>query len=144
MNKKVKYSLIIFWILFLIWQSYSVYIDIYNFRQLESVKIILKDLKRDDKQFFNLKEFNNIYTINIQPIKNCYYLRNYKWEDRVSFTFWFQLESLIFMWVYKTRYYAYPKYDLPVTKVCTGMYNWRCSDASWNNFRYVISHPCEE
>ncbi len=87
MKKFGKWFLIATVIFLVLHEIYGLTIDIYNFRQLEKVKIILKDLKRTDKQFFYLKDFNKIYNANIQPIKNCYYLRNYSTEDRVPYTF---------------------------------------------------------
>ncbi|MDD2907810.1 MAG: hypothetical protein PHH98_04160 [Candidatus Gracilibacteria bacterium] len=154
MKNKLKYIGIILLIIFVLSQSYAMYIDMYNFRQLEKVKIILKDLKREDKQFFNLNEFNKIYNVDIQPIKNCYYLRNYKSEDRVPYTFGFELESLIYTFIYGDdyysnlykyvfgqRYYTYPKYDLQYVPVydSAGVF-----DGARSNYDYLISHPCEK
>jgi len=144
MNKKVKkiswmLILILLW-LFIIIEIYTTYVDMYNFRQLDKVKFILKDLKRDDKQFFYLKDFNEIYNINLKPIKNCYYLRNYRSEDRISYTFWFKLESFIYKYIYWDNYYIYPKYDLPYTQWCES-WIW-CYDKTRKNFEYIISNPC--
>jgi hypothetical protein len=83
----IKKILIFIVLIFIISEIINISTDIYNFKQLEKVKVILKDLKREDKQFFNLKEFNEIYNINIKPITNCYYLRNYITKDRVPYTF---------------------------------------------------------
>lgn len=154
-HKYFKY--LILWLiwLFLINEIYNVYVDMYNFKQLEKVKIILKDLKRENKQFFYLNEFNEIYKSDIMPIKNCYYLRNYKSENRVPYTFWFKLNSYIYIYIYRKDYYIYPKYDLPVSRIafwwCSYSFFWgfKCSnsssnDATFNNFYGTISNPCRE
>jgi len=128
--------------IYLLIDGKNLYVDMYNFRQLEKVKIILKDLKREDKKFNNLNEFNEIYNVNIKSTRNCYYLRNYKSEDRVLYTFWFKLESYIYIYIYWDKFYAYPKYDLPVEIFC---WWWpTCGDINKENFERVISNPCEE
>ncbi len=114
-----KWFLIMTVLFLVLHEFYGLTIDIYNFRQLEKVKVILKDLKRTDKKFLDLKDFNKIYNANIQPIKNCYYLRNYSTEDRVPYLFGFKLESYIYIYIYQTQYYAYPKYDIPYGQLCT-------------------------
>jgi len=68
-------------------------IDEYNFEQLEKVKDLLKNLKRSDKEFLSLSEFNKLYNAEIKPIKNCYYVKNYASSNRVLYNFWFKLES---------------------------------------------------
>ncbi len=124
-------------------------IDEYNFEQLTKVKIILKDIKRSDKKFQSLKEFNHIYNADINPIKNCYYIKNYEDNNRVLYTFWFKLESKKYKdkyWLigkYGTVYYVYPKYDLPYSKVCF----WTkksCTDLAYDHFDTIISNPCED
>lgn len=170
MKKNIKKILIILLVIllpifiYLLVDWKKLYIDLYNFWQLQKVKFILKDLKREDEQFFYLKDFNEIYNKNIQPIKNCYYLRNYKSDDRVSYTFWFKLESEIFKNIYKTEYYAYPKYDLPVQSICMWWhwfcedevekdsdipyaknckFNWECFDTNRRAFENIVSEPCK-
>lgn len=139
-KKKLKKILIIFVWLYFVLDSYHIYVDFYNFRQLWKVKEVLKDLKRSDEQFFYLKDFNEIYNVNIEPIKNCYYLRSYKWEDRVPYIFWFKLESLAYRILYRRIYYAYPKYDLPISIACA----WECIDTNKNWFIKTVSNPCED
>ena len=117
----------------------NLYVDMYNFRQLEKVKIILKDIKRNDDQFLYLEDFNEIYNQKIEPIKNCYYLRNYKSEDRVPYIFWFKLESLFYSYIYKAKYYAYPKYDLPYEYILPSK-----NDINFYIFNKIISNPCRE
>ena len=54
------------------------FIDFYNFRQLEKVKNLIKNSPKNNEIFYTLKDFNKIYDVNIKPIQNCYYLNNYK------------------------------------------------------------------
>ncbi|MDP2103818.1 MAG: hypothetical protein Q8K26_02765, partial [Candidatus Gracilibacteria bacterium] len=42
--------------------------DEYNFGELEKAKQILDNIGKNDKKFFTLKEFNEIYSANIKPI----------------------------------------------------------------------------
>ncbi len=72
-------------------------IDRYNFEQLEKSKPILESIPETDKNFYSLKEFNQKYSADIQPIKNCYYIRNYNWDEK--YIFWFKLESLIYIYI---------------------------------------------
>gem|GEM_PF-5061514 len=51
-------------------------IDRYNFEQLEKAKPILESIPETDKRFYSLKEFNQKYSADIQPIKNCYSISN--------------------------------------------------------------------
>ncbi|MDD2907809.1 MAG: hypothetical protein PHH98_04155 [Candidatus Gracilibacteria bacterium] len=137
--KTFKKVLLVFLISFMIRETYAMYIDMYNFRQLEKVKIILKDIKREDKEFFNLNEFNKIYNVNIQPIKNCYHISNYNGNEK--YIFGFKLESFINMIIYKTAYYAYPKYDLPYLPMGDSSGRF---DYNNDKFINIISRPCEE
>ncbi len=138
----VKIIFIIFLLIFLLYQLVCIYIDIYNFRQLEKVKIVLKDLQRWDKQFRNIKEFNKIYSTDLKPIKNCYYLKNNRSENRVLYNFWFKLESYIYIYIYKTKYYVHPKYDAPYIGKCE---MWRgCYDRNRMYIEDLINNPCED
>jgi hypothetical protein len=49
--------------------------------------VILKDLKKEDKTFYQLKDFNAIYNTNIQPIKNCYYVNNFEVLNEQGYNF---------------------------------------------------------
>ncbi|EKE28172.1 MAG: hypothetical protein ACD_3C00086G0016 [uncultured bacterium (gcode 4)] len=116
-------------------------IDEYNFEQLIKAKQILSNIWKDDKKFFTLKEFNQKYNANIKPIKNCYYVSNSNWGK--PYIFWFQLESDKYKSIYWTGYYAYPKYDLPYSKICY----WTkasCHDFTYNIYEHTISNPCED
>lgn len=125
-------------------------IDRYNFKQLEKVKIILKDYKKEDSYFNNVKQFNEIYNTDIRPIKNCYDISNYNWK--FSYIFWFKLESLIYIYIYGTDYYAYPKYDIPYQNLCLWFFphwtestsSWGCFDWNRRAFENIISEPCKE
>ena len=141
-KKNTKRLLLFIWIILVIYGLFNMGVDVYNFRQLENVKLILKDLKMEDKEFFNLKEFNDIYDVNIKPIKNCYYLRNYNSKDRVPYAFWFKLESLLYKFIYWTTYYTYPKYDIPYRQMCVSG-RW-CYDGAKDAYIYIISHPCKD
>ncbi len=137
--KVFKIWFLILLVMFIVRESYWLYIDNYNFKQLEKVKIVLKDLKRNDEQFLYLKDFNKIYNQNIKPIKNCYYLRNYKSEDRVPYIFWFKLESLFNIYLYKKNYFAYPKYDIPYEYFLPSR-----DDINFYLFNKTISNPCQD
>ena len=65
---------------------------------------------------------------------------------------WFKLESSVFKSMYWTEYYAYPKYDLPVSNFCIWWaeslditektWGW-CYDANKKAFIRTISNPCK-
>lgn len=116
----------------------NIKIDEYNFSQLEKAKIILDKIPKDTKKFYTLKEFNTQYNADIKPIKNCYDVSNINWSE--SYMFWFKLYSKKYIKIYWTRYYAYPKYDLPVETVCV----WECHDNNRAAFLYIISNPCND
>ena len=116
----------------------NIKIDEYNFQQLEKAKPVLENIPEDAKVFYWLKEFNSIYKANIQPIKNCYFVGLKNWKEK--YIFWFKLESKKYISQYRTEYFAYPKYDIPVDEICT----WHCYDANRPYFEYLISHPCKD
>jgi len=117
-------------------------IDEYNFGELGKVKQILDNIWKNDKKFFTFKEFNEIYSTNIKPIKNCYYVSNSNWSE--NYIFWFRLESEKYINKYWNQNYAYPKYDLPYDTVCFGLWEWGCSNFILDRFIYTISNPCED
>ncbi len=80
---------------FIIRESYLMYVDYYNFNQLEKAKIILDKIPENAEKFYTLKEFNEKYNTNIKPIKNCYYISNDNWNQ--DYIFWFKLESLLYI-----------------------------------------------
>lgn len=145
-NKLFKW---IIWSLLIIWlfhEWYSIYIDSYNFWQLEKAKPILDTIEYEKIEWFGLlKKFNYIYDANIIPIKNCYYVSSFNGNE--SYIFWFQLESIIYKTIYWTKNYAYPKYDKPLSRMCMWWawpFNgaWWCRDMSRIWFEEIISNPC--
>ena len=146
---KNKYFKIV--ILMLLWfilrESYAVYVDIYNFRQLEKAKPYLETIIPKSKYSYNIKEFNenySIYGINIKPIKNCYYIDTYNWTE--PYIFWFKLYSYIYKRKYNEEYYIYPesKYNLVWKWLCRE-YGWVCgADLFFWYFKETISNPCKD
>ena len=133
----IKKSLIFIVLIFILFEIINISTDIYNFKQLEKVKIILNDLKRENKQFLNLREFNEIYNVDIKPIKNCYYLRNYNSDDKEPYTIWFRLESLTYKIKYMKNYLIYPRYNLKEGTICI---MWGgCNDMNFIFFIETIS-----
>ena len=49
-NKNIKIILLIILWLFILQQSYAIYVDMYNFRQLEKAKVILNEIPKDAKR----------------------------------------------------------------------------------------------
>jgi len=113
-------------------------IDRYNFEQLEKAKPILETIDENTKKFYNLKEFNERYNAWIKPIKNCYSINMNNWK--YFYKFWFRLESLLYIYIYRTKLFAYPKYDTPYQNVCM----WGCFDWNRKAFERIISNPCKE
>ena len=144
-TKKILITIIIILLLpifiYLLVDWRNLYVDIYNFWQLNKAKPYLETIDKNTKKFSNLKEFNEIYNAWIKPIKNCYSIDTYNWSE--PYIFWFKLESLLYIYIYKTKYFAYPKYDTPISKFC----DWwdECIDdinRKW--FEEIISNPCKE
>ena len=102
-NKYFRIWIVILLWLFILRESYAVYIDIYNFRQLEKAKPYLETIDKNTKNFFNLKEFNEIYNTSIKPIKNCYSVNTNNWK--YIYKFWFKLESYIYIYILKNILY---------------------------------------
>ena len=134
--KIFKIWFLILLVLFIVRELYWIYIDNYNFKQLEKAKPILETIWESDERFFSLNEFNERYNTDIQPIKNCYYVSNYNWNEK--YIFWFQFESLFNMFIYKKNYLAYPKYDIPYGK------RLYYDDYNLFVFEEVISKPCRD
>lgn len=116
-------------------------VDKYNFEQLEKAKTIIENDKYYNIIFRNIRQFNSIYNSDIKPIKNCYYLSKYNWDEK--FIFWFKLESMIYKIIYFRENYVYPKYDLPIYNICT--WGNRCDyDSTKARFIKTISNPCQD
>lgn len=99
-------------------------------------------IPKDAKKFYTLKEFNNIYSADIKPIKNCYYVSNYNWDN--PYIFWFNLESNKYIKQYWTGYYTYPKYDLPNDEIICFGTTESCIDSIKVKFTNIISNPCKD
>ena len=112
-------------------------IDRYNFEQLEKAKPILETIWEKDERFSSLNEFNERYSADIKPIKNCYYVSNYNGNEK--YIFWFKLESLFNIYLYKKNYLAYPKYDIPYWKRLPANY-----DYNFFSFEEIILKPCRD
>lgn len=129
-------------------------IDEYNFEQLEKIKSILDWLDKSSYSFDNLKEFNEKFNQNIEPIKNCYFLsdrnRYFETKSRIVekwkwwYMFWFKLESDKYIKKYGEANYVYPKYDLPVFKLCFWLWEWWCYDDNKQTFIKTITNPCKD
>lgn len=146
MKNKTKKMLIIVSIIFLPILTYviidykNIYVDMYNFWQLNKAKPYLESIDENTKDFSNLKKFNEIYNADIQPIKNCYYTSNSNWNEK--YIFWFKLESYIYIYIYKKNYISFPKYSLPIGKFCGW---WPCvDDINKDIFERITSNPCRE
>ncbi|MCH2188238.1 hypothetical protein MK079_00210 [Candidatus Gracilibacteria bacterium] len=125
--------------IFILLECYHIFVDTYNFRQLEKAKPILESIPLDAKTFYSLEEFNDQYNAEIKPVNNCYIVSNY--SGREPYIFGFKLESYLYIYIYGTQYYAYPKYDVPYGQKCVGGIG--CYDRNWESFQYIVSHPCE-
>ena len=172
MKKKLNIKSYILWfivvlllplIIYIIYDFKNLYVDIYNFRQLEKAKPYLYTVDENTEDFHNLDEFNNLYWININTIKNCYDIGNY--NGKFPYIFWFKLESILYKKIYKIEYYAYPEYDIPYQQICMWWvsrcwdepewndapytmaeceYNWSCIDWNRQSFELTISNPCDK
>lgn len=148
-SKILKTILLLLLTLWILKEWYSIYIDMYNFWQLEKAKPILETIKKsENNQWFGLlKNFNFLYKSNISPIYNCYYVSNSNWEQ--PYIFWFKLESFAYKSIYNTKYYAYPKYDIKRSTWCvwwarvTKKSEFWCRDRNRLYFEKIISNPCE-
>jgi len=125
----------------------NLYIDIYNFRQLNKAKPILESIPKNVKNYPTLREYNENYNLNLFPIENCYYIDFDNWK--YPYIFGFKLESQIYKIIYWGKYFSYPDYDLPVrlswplfsTKPLPDDYN---PDSTRSDFEFIISNPCRD
>jgi len=141
--EKISFKKILwfFWLILVLFESYNMFIDFYNFSQLEKAKPILESIDYSKNSFKNINEFNEKYNAWIKPIKNCYDVVSYNWEN--DYLFWFKLESVIYKLIYWDMFYSYPSYDLPVEKLCT--WSPKCTeDINRVVFERIISNPCKE
>jgi len=134
--KVFKIWFLILLVMFIVRESYWLYIDNYNFKQLEKAKPILETIWEKDERFTSLNEFNERYSADIKPIKNCYYVNNNNWK--YQYIFWFKLESLFYSYIYRTSLYSYPWYDQPIIKKLP------LKDSLYEYFYLIISNPCRD
>lgn len=128
--------------MFVLYEFYGIGVDKYNFRQLEKVKIDLKD-NETKTRFIDVVDFNNQFNEDIRSLKNCYYLSSDNWTE--PYIFWFKIESLVYQYIYWTQYFSYPKYDLPISELCfwVGRIDGgSCDDVNKARFLRTISNPC--
>lgn len=136
--------ILLFWIVY-IW--YPMYVDMYNFRQLEKAKPILESIPENAWKFYTLEEFNEKYNANINPIKNCYYVSNNNGDEK--YIFGFKLESWYYKNKYWEEYYSYPFYNISPSRICVGWLQinnnswWSCVDWGKTRFENTIINPCE-
>ncbi|MDR0771809.1 MAG: hypothetical protein LBF15_01820 [Candidatus Peribacteria bacterium] len=116
-NKKALIVIIIISFIFaLFMEAYWIYIDKYNFKEFEKAKVVLDTLPVGSEKFTNLKEFNEVYNMNITPIKNCYVMSAYNGD--YPYIFAFKFESLFYTLKYQSWYFVYPKYDWGYFHIC--------------------------
>ena len=123
-------------------QVRGIYIDRYNFQQLEKFKEVVGTINEEQRRFSNLEEFNSLYGINIQAKKNCYYISSSNGNEKYIFAF--KLESKRYQEKYGEEYYVYPKYDLPKDYAYFWMWNSWPIDRMKNLFQRTISNPCQD
>lgn len=153
LNKKNIRALIFTMIVFIVfcWALYfwklwkdeqdNIKIDEYNFTQLEKAKSILENTPTNTKKFYSLREFNEQYKADIQPMKNCYYVSSNNGSEK--YIFWFMLESQKYKKVFWTEEYAFPKYNLPTWRNCFWMW-WNPECLNYKTFFIeTISNPCK-
>jgi len=105
--------ILLIWAL-LIFEWKNIYVDRYNFQQLEKAKKVVKNLKWEQKYYpaDNLKSFNYQFDTNIEPLdkRYCYdvYYSYFTEKKDYTFTFWFKLHSLLYKLIYGWEYYNYP------------------------------------
>lgn len=133
------------WIYSFIFEQDKLAIDKYNFKQLEKAKLILDKVPNEKIEFYSYDNFNEIYKTDIKPAKNCYVFNDSNWDK--PYIFWFQLESLIYRYIYFWKNYAYPSYSRHNDTVCFGEYSNWASGGCYNNkqsFIDTISNPCQD
>lgn len=123
----------------------NIEIDKYNFEQLEIVDNTIMNDEKYEYSFRKLWQFNKTYNTNIQPIKNCYFISDFNWDEK--YIFWFKLESLLYRIKYKSTYIAYPSYQQPESKNIFWFWWSAINDNTDYNFIKFIEHisnPCDE
>ena len=140
--KKISFKKVIwfFWLILVLFESYNMFIDFYNFSQLKKAKPILENIDYSKDSFKDINEFNKKYNAWIKPIKNCYDVVSYNWEN--DYLFWFKLESVIYKLIYWDKFYSYPSYTIPEDLFC---WWWEtCDDINKKIHLRTISNPCDK
>jgi len=139
-NKYFKKSIVILIVLLIAREIYNIYVDVYNFQQLEKAIPILESIPDSDYWFYWLDKFNDKYNADIQPIKHCYYVSNSNWD--YPYIYGFKLESLVYKIKYLNFYHVYPGYDLEVEPLCTQYY---CvENINYVTFKKAVSNSCKD
>ncbi|MDD2907400.1 MAG: hypothetical protein PHH98_02045 [Candidatus Gracilibacteria bacterium] len=135
--------------IYLLVDGKNLYVDMYNFKQLEKAKIILDNIPETNSKFYNLSDFNKKYGAEIKPIKNCYTVSNN--NGKYPYYFGFKLESKFLNLLYQDGYYVYPGYDIEVVPLCIGLSIGKpgeqigCKKKKFSSdFIYTIINPCEK
>lgn len=139
--KKRKLFLVIAIMLFtlLLFEFKNLYIDFYNFKQARIIQTVLESNSKLNYDIRNLVDFNEKFIQNISPIKNCYFVSNLgNWK--YQYLVWFQFESWTYRLLFASKYYAYPKYDMPYDNMCAW---WPCYDQNRYYFTNTISTVCK-
>jgi len=153
--------ILLIWAL-IIFEWKNIYVDRYNFQQLEKAKKVIENIPENKKTYRvrNLKQLNSKFKADIEPLDkrycyDVYYDKNPTWPWYV-FTFWFKLHSLLYKLIYGWEYYKYPnwihksepseqcKKEMELSK---WRYTWIPSCAWLNAYYYrymrIVNNPCE-
>jgi hypothetical protein len=151
------FLLLLIWAL-IIFEWRNIYIDYYNFQQLEKAKQVVENLKWEEKDYRvrDLKWFNYQFDADIEPLdkRYCYYVYYNKIPTGpwYIFNFWFKLHSLLYKIKYWWTHYNYPyKMEEPEpSKECLEelklpWLRWAPSCVSVSRYRRfldAINNPC--
>ena len=153
--------ILLIWAL-IIFEWKNIYVDRYNFQQLEKAKKVVENLKWEQKLYRarGLKDFNYQFDTDIKPLDkrycyDVYYDTNPTWPWYV-FTFWFKLHSLLYKLMYWWEYYIYPWWIITepeTTEECKKemeLSKWRYTGMPacvWWDYYYdymeAVNNPCE-
>jgi hypothetical protein len=150
--------ILLIWAL-IIFEWKNIYVDRYNFQQLEKAKKVIENIPENKKTYSvrNLKQLNSKFKADIEPLdkRYCYYVYYQfdKEKNKSDFEFWFKLHSLLYKLMYMSNNYAYPKpIEKPKpSKECERQakasiwYTWVPACFWWYYHIYLdtINEPCE-
>ncbi len=152
--------ILLIWAL-IIFEWKNIYVDRYNFQQLEKAKKVIENIPENKKTYRvrNLKQLNSKFKADIEPLdkRYCYYVYYQfdKEENKVYFEFWFKLHSLLYKLIYRWKYYNYPSlWEAPEeTEECKKqikLSKWSytgipaCVWWFWyNRYMEAVNNPCE-